>query len=1018
MDQMVKLYDGSRVDVTAGTVTIFDLGYDAVRVTSDPKGGNATVNPDGSLAVVLTNPQQNGRTDFQVVIDKNGSEELLNIKMDVTANSQLDGWGDGHHYLLELDDDGHVNVEPGEEHRKIFVSESEDALSRADIAALEDISVDQIDREWLAAHPEYGSSPGMALDTDAGMALWYELTGRYTEPASHWLLFERGHTYEGTGRLIDRGTMGESELHPIYVGTWGSGERPVITDEWKLTQEKSENIVIQGLDFTGGGGVIGAADKLILEDVILRDKPTTLQNADHMTLRNSQILDAFDGATSNGLFVRESENLLIENVLADHNGFERGWESGNGDAPDALSHNIYIQWDNLDVTFRNNVTMQGSSFGAQIRSGGVVEGNAFLDNNIALNVKGGSQNGVFNGNTSLILDNIVSSGGHRGEDIPGIGGLTWGIRNLAQDTSMIGNIIAHLADPNDPVERAEKTIATQEPVKHKFEPTYDDTIVYNWVTDEKRDDRLFQTNQNVPDIDPALLDDVTLHTFLEDASGGKVTGDIIESLAPWLRENWDNQDLAQAIVDFFQGGFGMDVAERTTSQTIDFVPDVHGDGMRWDNRLNWSTEDKPIDGDRVNLNGNWVTYSGTVDLAMVDIGDGGILTVRQGHLDVADLRTGPDGRLDVQFAGQVWTEGYQDNDTLTVSVSGGRFANTGSFDGAVDLTVTGGETLLATAGAQFNLDGTLTVEGGAAKIGFDGQGGDIAELELTDGAVLSFRPQDGDVSTISEFRSGHWDTRSTDVVSKVDLGDGTTTLDINLKELGQKNSTLALVDVDQIHGGFADISHTGSQGLRATVTLDFASDRLDLSTVAHSSGDVAPLLFVQKGSEQTDLFYLSDGANVQVRDYGAGDVIDLSPLMQTNALMVGGELTDLSLEVTGPRDARLLYQDGNKTREILQLTGDDLSDIRVQVGEVGAIVTENGVSLTEPFISSVSDVEEPVRSSGNSAAATAPPSDDNVFVDPDPVPPSETSGVIARDDSASTAEGDDVRIFVLENDED
>ncbi|MEM6889090.1 MAG: DUF5060 domain-containing protein, partial [Pseudomonadota bacterium] len=52
------------------------------------------------------------------------------------------------------------------------------------------------------------------------------------------------------------------------------------------------------------------------------------------------------------------------------------------------------------------------------------------------------------------------------------------------------------------------------------------------------------------------------------------------------------------------------------------------------------------------------------------------------------------------------------------------------------------------------------------------------------------------------------------------------------------------------------------------------------------------------------------------------------------------------------------------------------------------------------------------------AANNPPPSDDNVFVDPDPVPPSETSGVIARDDSASTAEGDDVRIFVLENDED
>ena len=35
------------------------------------------------------------------------------------------------------------------------------------------------------------------------------------------------------------------------------------------------------------------------------------------------------------------------------------------------------------------------------------------------------------------------------------------------------------------------------------------------------------------------------------------------------------------------------------------------DGVRWDNRINWDTEDAPDNGDSVDLNGNWVQYGGT-----------------------------------------------------------------------------------------------------------------------------------------------------------------------------------------------------------------------------------------------------------------------------------------------------------------------------------------------------------------------------------------------------------------------
>src|SRR5690606_39565357 len=202
----------------------------------------------------------------------------------------------------------------------------------------------------------------------------------------------------------------------------------------------------------------------------------------------------------------------IENTLADHNGWEEGYKTGDGRAPNKLSHNIYIQYDNLDVTFRDNVILRGSSVGAQIRSGGMVEGNAFLDNNVALNILGGSYRGsAYDGNYSLLLDNVVSSGGHK--EAADIGALAWGVENAGHLTGLVGNIIAHLADPADPEERAEKTSASKDPLNNKLAAFVDDTIVYNWVSDYWRGHRLYDTDQNLPDIDPALLDEVTLRRF-------------------------------------------------------------------------------------------------------------------------------------------------------------------------------------------------------------------------------------------------------------------------------------------------------------------------------------------------------------------------------------------------------------------------------------------------------------------------------------------------------------------------
>ncbi|MCE8455096.1 hypothetical protein, partial [Rhodovulum sulfidophilum] len=59
------------------------------------------------------------------------------------------------------------------------------------------------------------------------------------------------------------------------------------------------------------------------------------------------------------------------------------------------------------------------------------------------------------GNYSLVLGNVVTSAGYKTVD-HSEGALSQGIRAQAQDVSLVDNIIAHLADPNNAEEQVEK----------------------------------------------------------------------------------------------------------------------------------------------------------------------------------------------------------------------------------------------------------------------------------------------------------------------------------------------------------------------------------------------------------------------------------------------------------------------------------------------------------------------------------------------------------------------------------
>ncbi len=866
----IDLSGNGPIDVAAGRVSTLDFGGNVsdVRILNGPDAGNLTVNPDNTLALVLTGTSHQGPLEFTAEVTyADNSTQIITKSLNATPLLQKLGWATGEkHYMLETDDEGELVIEHGDNHRLVHVSNSNDALSLADIAALEGLKVDDITGEWLAKNPDYGSDPNVALDEKAGMTLWRELTGENAEPSSHWLLFERGHEYS-VGRLIEEGTKGESELHPIHVGAYGKGDAPKMLDDIRIFQSPSSNIVFSGIEADGDIGIIGGGKNIIFDSMTASGE-IGVNKFSGLTIRDSAVHDVrydapVDGADTwapgtnriSGTFVTRVKGLLMEGNVYDHNGWASDYDydlSGDdGQPPSLYSHNIYLQHDNQDVTLRDNIVMRGASFGAQVRSGGFIEDNVFIDNNAAVNYLGGRPDrstefdGDRTGHFTLFADNLVTSGAYK-QAGRAEGALTRGIDSFSREESLVDNIVTHLANPDDADEQANSIQNGGGALRDAEDAYYDDTIVYNWVAGNELSGevRFRSPDANTDGLDPAVLDQTTIQRFTADLLGVQTA--TIDDLAQYLRAEMASGALnpvdADQIIDYFQQSFGIAPNVRTQATELQFVPNDLADGVRWDNRLNWDTEDLPgqIDGDSVDLAGNWVVYAArTSTISGLDFGSGGKLAVTSGYLGVeGPVSVGDNGaEVDISGAGQFWVDGYSDTDILDLDIAAGRFANTGDFTGTADLDVQGGQALLATSGGDMHLgDGSrLAITGSDAKVGFDGADNGIATLHVDAGGRIDFIADADGIAGIGEFRSGKFDEDDPKVTSGIDLGGGT--LGIDLDAWGGKSLDTVLFRADEIVGNFDAIEIIGLGAKQdATITFDYITDEVSLKVTAANGG--------------------------------------------------------------------------------------------------------------------------------------------------------------------------------------
>lgn len=248
-----------------------------------------------------------------------------------------------------------------------------------------------------------------------------------------WLLLKRGDVWnEALGQWTK---CGRSAIEPMVVAWYGTAQaRPLLRTGngdgvWTLGNNGSpaviENVAFVGLHFQAhtyagtndcnGAKILHPAKHMLFEDCMFEAYGTNLVlqglNGRHkdLRIRRCVIVDAFSvhsNGHAEGMYVLNTDGLLIEENVIDHN----GWSATVPNAgPDIFSHDLYIDNGNTGVVVRGNLISNPSSHGMQLRCGGTVTNNLFVQTAIALAV-GGGNHPESGGVTGTVMGNVVLEG--------------------------------------------------------------------------------------------------------------------------------------------------------------------------------------------------------------------------------------------------------------------------------------------------------------------------------------------------------------------------------------------------------------------------------------------------------------------------------------------------------------------------------------------------------------------------------------------------------------------------------
>lgn len=278
-----------------------------------------------------------------------------------------------------------------------------------------------------------------------------------------WLLLKRGDTWDTPLGWWKK--SGRSASEPMVVATYGEDTaRPRLNTGKEDAFLRSggggspasiDFLTVVGLDFRAqragadeGTGVnwLGPGQDILFEDCRFEGYRMGLVvqgisgRVERFNLRRSLVLDSFTtSGHSSGIYAEGVDGFLIEENVFDHNGHKPGV------APATIfNHNTYISTANTGVIYRGNIALRGASHGVQVRCGGVISGNVFARNPVAVLLGGGDPNPIThtNGVTGSVDGNLIIEGNDISPTLPrgfGIDIMNIGSRGATVRDNIIAN---------------------------------------------------------------------------------------------------------------------------------------------------------------------------------------------------------------------------------------------------------------------------------------------------------------------------------------------------------------------------------------------------------------------------------------------------------------------------------------------------------------------------------------------------------------------------------------------------
>lgn len=345
-----------------------------------------------------------------------------------------------------------------------------------------------------------GSSPEKAVKTLAkGISL-------LRDGKPDWMLLKRGDVWlESLGEWKK---SGRSATEPMLVTTYGDQQaRPILKTGSSMGLSAIagplRHISFVGLHFyahtrdpessdymgeIGGPGIqwIAPSEDLLFEDLVVQfyaianiQLQASMLN---VRVRRSILVDSYSvNDNAQGLYADGVKNLLIEENVFDHNGWNSNPSLMDWAKPTIYNHNLHVQPTCDAVTIRGNLSTRASSHGIQARAGGFVTDNLVLDSpvGIAYGSVSDTWEPKVGGVSGTVSGNVIADAGDI--DAANTRGIGLQLGNI-QSAMVENNILAHDASAGTSsiaidIRRRTSPLVADEKVQNM---TVQNNIVYDW----------------------------------------------------------------------------------------------------------------------------------------------------------------------------------------------------------------------------------------------------------------------------------------------------------------------------------------------------------------------------------------------------------------------------------------------------------------------------------------------------------------------------------------------------------